>query len=90
MPLYEYECSACGKSLEEMRQVSNYNVPAVCPVCGGSAKFILAFSQRGDNLYPYIDEYIAPHPIEINSRAHYLRELKKRGLVEVCKRDKGY
>ena len=70
--------------------MSDRDVPATCPVCGSTAKFILAFGQRYDYLYPYIDEYIAPEPIEIKSRAHYLRELKKRNLVEICKRDKGY
>jgi putative FmdB family regulatory protein len=34
MPLYEYECSGCGKEFEEL--VSRADEPVACPHCGAA------------------------------------------------------
>jgi putative FmdB family regulatory protein len=36
MPLYEYQCSSCGKHYERIERVSELH-DGVCPVCGGVA-----------------------------------------------------
>jgi putative FmdB family regulatory protein len=33
MPIYEFECSACGDSFERLQKLSDAD-PSVCPVCG--------------------------------------------------------
>ncbi|MCD6352004.1 MAG: zinc ribbon domain-containing protein [Armatimonadetes bacterium] len=34
MPLYEYECSKCGRRFELLRPRSEARQPAQCPFCG--------------------------------------------------------
>lgn len=36
MPLYEYQCTACGEKLE-IRATINQEAPG-CPVCGGTTE----------------------------------------------------
>ena len=36
MPLYEYQCSSCGKHYERIERVSKLH-DGVCPECGGVA-----------------------------------------------------
>jgi len=33
MPIYEFECGACGDSFERLQKLSDAD-PTVCPVCG--------------------------------------------------------
>ncbi len=33
MPVYEYECSKCGKKFEQRRNVSDSDSQVVCPKC---------------------------------------------------------
>lgn len=35
MPLYEYDCPACGQSFEKRVKMSESDA-VVCPVCGGT------------------------------------------------------
>jgi putative FmdB family regulatory protein len=41
MPLYEYECEACGHRFE---QIQSFSDPAVdtCPVCGGPVRKLMS------------------------------------------------
>ena len=41
MPLYEYECDACGDRFELIRRFSDPPV-AACPACGGSVRKLLS------------------------------------------------
>jgi len=34
MPLYEYKCSSCGKSFEELVSFSEADLTPTCPNCG--------------------------------------------------------
>jgi putative FmdB family regulatory protein len=41
MPLYEYQCDACGNRFEKIQRFSD--PPAdVCPACGGSVRKLLS------------------------------------------------
>jgi len=44
MPLYEYECLACGERSEVLQRFSD-PPPAACPKCGGEVKKLV--SARG-------------------------------------------
>jgi putative FmdB family regulatory protein len=37
MPLYEYECDACGRRFEEIQKFSDPAIKA-CPTCGGTVQ----------------------------------------------------
>ncbi len=53
MPLYEYECDACGKRLERIQKFSDPPL-AVCPSCGGSLRKLVsspAFQFKGTGWY---------------------------------------
>lgn len=38
MPLYEYQCSACGNVTEELRSIDNRDDRLVCKKCGSPLK----------------------------------------------------
>lgn len=53
MPLYEYECAACGERTEVIRAYSDPPL-TVCSVCGGALKKLLsspAFQFKGAGWY---------------------------------------
>jgi putative FmdB family regulatory protein len=41
MPLYEYQCDACGRRFERIQKFSDPPVD-VCPTCGGSVRKLLS------------------------------------------------
>ena len=41
MPLYEYECDACGKRFERIQKFSD-PPPEACPACGGAVRKLLS------------------------------------------------
>ena len=83
MPIYEYQCVECGSRTEAYRSLRDRERVAICPTCGGDAQFVLATSRWGrSGSYPYMDEFMDTRPVEITSRSHYIKELKKRGLRE--------
>ena len=34
MPIYEYQCAECGKTVELLQSMGTQHAGAVCPVCG--------------------------------------------------------
>lgn len=41
MPLYEYQCDACGHRFEQIQKFSDPPV-TVCPVCGGTVRKLMS------------------------------------------------
>lgn len=53
MPIYEYECEACGHRSEELQRMDDPPL-ATCPACGGPYKKLLsapAFQFKGSGWY---------------------------------------
>jgi putative FmdB family regulatory protein len=53
MPLYEYECDACGRRFERIQKFSDPPVEA-CPTCGGAVHKLIAspaFQFKGTGWY---------------------------------------
>lgn len=53
MPLYEYECDACGTRFEQIRKFSDPPVEK-CPACGGTVQKLMslpAFQFKGTGWY---------------------------------------
>ena len=54
MPVYEYECTKCGKIIEKLEKVSNGTCEKCCPVCLGNMKKIMSkntFHLKGTGWY---------------------------------------
>jgi putative FmdB family regulatory protein len=53
MPIYEYQCDACGQVVERWQKISDAPLTE-CPACGGSLHKIIsscAFHLRGSGWY---------------------------------------
>lgn len=62
MPLYEYECPACGQVFEELRRAGD-TTAAACPKCGEPASRIVslsAFALKGSGFYA--TDYVKRRP----------------------------
>lgn len=49
MPIYEYQCEACGEEFEEFRFPTESDEDAICPKCGAkkAKRTISTFSSAG-------------------------------------------
>src|ERR1043165_5712950 len=62
MPVYEYECKACGRDFEYQQRMADPD-KTTCEVCGGSLERLIsrtAFSLKGGGWYK--DLYASPRP----------------------------
>ncbi len=53
MPIYEYQCLACGTRTEQLQKISDPPL-AACPKCGGEVKKLVsspAFQFKGSGWY---------------------------------------
>jgi putative FmdB family regulatory protein len=53
MPLYEYQCDACGHRFEKIQKFSD-PLESICPVCGGIVRKLVsspAFQFKGSGFY---------------------------------------
>jgi putative FmdB family regulatory protein len=61
MPIYEYQCAACGQVVERWQKVADPPLKE-CPVCGGSLHKIIsscAFHLKGSGWY--VTDYAGKH-----------------------------
>lgn len=69
MPIYEYQCAACGKIVEKWQKFSEAPL-TVCPQCGGSLEKLIsscAFHLKGSGWY--VSDYAGKSPSTSNSEA---------------------
>ena len=69
MPVYEYECKACGRDFEYQQRMTDPD-KTTCEACGGSLERLIsrtAFSLKGGGWYK--DLYASPKPAEGKSEA---------------------
>ena len=62
MPIYEYQCAACGQVLEKWQKFSEAPL-TVCPKCGGSLEKLIsacAFHLKGSGWY--VSDYAGKSP----------------------------
>lgn len=53
MPIYEYQCAACGRVVEKWQKISEDPL-TTCPACGGSVSKLIsncAFHLKGSGWY---------------------------------------
>lgn len=62
MPIYEYQCAACGQIVEKWQKISE--APLItCPVCGGDLNKLIsscAFQLKGSGWY--VTDYAGKKP----------------------------
>lgn len=61
MPIYEYQCAACGRVLEKWQKFSE-EPPKSCPACGGALSKLIsscAFHLKGSGWY--VTDYRGSH-----------------------------
>ena len=62
MPIYEYQCAACGKVVERWQKFSEAPL-TVCPQCGGSLEKLISscsFHLKGSGWY--VSDYGGKNP----------------------------
>ena len=69
MPVYEYQCKACGRDFEYQQRMSDPD-KTVCEACGGALDRLIsrtAFSLKGSGWYK--DLYASPKPADKADKA---------------------
>jgi putative FmdB family regulatory protein len=69
MPIYEYQCAACGQVMEKWQKFSEAPL-TVCPQCGGSLEKIISacsFHLKGSGWY--VSDYAGKNPSAGKSEA---------------------
>ena len=67
MPIYEYQCAACGRTVEKWQKISEDPL-STCPACGGSLTKLIsscAFHLKGSGWY--VTDYGGSHSATANS-----------------------
>jgi putative FmdB family regulatory protein len=67
MPIYEYQCAACGQVVEKWQKFSEEPL-TVCPQCGGSLEKLIsscAFHLKGSGWY--VSDYAGKNQCTNNS-----------------------
>jgi putative FmdB family regulatory protein len=62
MPIYEYQCAACGQVMEAWQKFSDPPL-STCPACGGAMTKLIsncAFHLKGGGWY--VSDYKGSHP----------------------------
>jgi putative FmdB family regulatory protein len=83
MPVYEYECKACGRDFEYQQRMSDPD-KTTCEVCGGALDRLIsrtAFSLKGGGWYK--DLYASPKP----EKAEKADKADKAGAADTGKTD---
>jgi putative FmdB family regulatory protein len=83
MPVYEYECKACGRDFEYQQRMSDPD-KTTCEVCGGALDRLIsrtAFSLKGGGWYK--DLYASPKP----EKADKADKADKAGAADIGKTD---
>lgn len=79
MPIYEYQCLACGSTLESYRKIEERNDHPDCK-CGKRMSLQLSLPANSYiSGYPYNDPILGQ---TVNDPAHRKRLLKENNLVE--------
>ena len=78
MPLYDYQCTKCGKAFEELAPI-DARFDMISPCCNVISE--LQMSPVKDNTFkPFWHEDLTDKPILVTSRNHYKELCKKHGV----------
>lgn len=83
MPIYDYECKACGHVFDEKRKIDERDNPIDCPKCGGkeAKRQMGGFSlpkYRGKHFKSQVEPGAKPHKTYYPSS----KQPKTRSLVQ--------
>jgi len=84
MPCYPYRCSCCRKEFDVFKRISEIDLFETCPDCGKTCssedRLIAKSNIDPDNYEP---EYNPGLGMVINSKSHYRRVVREKGLEEI-------
>jgi len=83
MPIYEYKCKVCNVRFEELHKVENRHKQS-CIECGEEVILLMPSSTGRDWFRPHLNENLGIKPIYVESKKHYKRLCKERGLTARC------
>lgn len=78
MPIYDYECRACGHEVETWAGIEEMELPCEC---GGTMIRLITTSYTvAPDLESYVEENLGPDPVRVKGKQHLERLMKERGL----------
>ncbi len=88
MPLYEYKCTKCDNTFEQVLSLENYDKKQDCPKCGQKSKKLISLGGIQDDHPVWLDNSIIrqlqdnddPSTRTIESRTEYNQYLKDNGI----------
>lgn len=88
MPIYEYKCNVCGHKFEEIKSVSEYGLPSLCPKCACVSERIPSrFTCITDTNFWYTGKYDKRLGSVVEGRQDFKRKVKAKGLHEIPTKD---
>lgn len=84
MPLYDYWCDGCKKSFEIFKKLDQHGRKEYCPECKGEMSQDLSNHTKRDWFREHWNEHLDSKPIFVESKEHYKRLCKERGLTARC------
>jgi len=84
MPLYDFECTACGKEVEIfccINDLEQRKMDTRCPSCQCTVKQVIKAVRPGDWFREHVNYDFDGTPIQVTSKRHY-RELCRKFNVQ--------
>jgi hypothetical protein len=82
LPLYDYFCGTCGRTEKDVFHKMDEDKAPRC--CGDKMTKDLSECNKKDWFVPHWNEHIDHKPIYVESKEHYRKLCKERGLVARC------
>jgi putative FmdB family regulatory protein len=82
--LYVYKCEGCGFEDEVVRSVEDRDKDLLCEKCNHSMKRVMRFTTNRDWFRAHWNEDLDHEPIFVESKQHYKRLCKERGVFARC------
>ena len=79
MPIYDYECSACGSIVDVWAGIEETEK---LHCCGNWMRRLISAPNINPDFEPYMDENLGPDPILVKSKQHRRQLMSERGLVD--------
>lgn len=84
MPLYDYFCPDCEDVRKDIFHKIQDMPKIICGTCGGKMQVDLSGHNKRDWFRPHWNENLDIKPVFVESKEHYKKLCKERGLTARC------